>query len=69
MASLLIRKIDDALKRQLRQRATENGRSMEEEMRRILKAALSVPSPEEEFDRKFEALDATARAQLRSQTK
>ena len=55
MASLLIRKIDDALKRQLRQRATENGRSMEEEIRRILRAALGVPSPEEEFDRKLEA--------------
>ena len=62
MASLLIRGLDDQLKRQLRIRAAENGRSMEEEVRRILHVALGVPSPEEEFDRKLEALDAAARA-------
>ena len=68
MASLLIRGLDDKLKRQLRVRAAENGRSMEEEVRRILRAALGVPSPEEEFDRKLEELDAAARAQLRSES-
>ena len=62
MASLLIRQIDDALKRQLRVRAAENGRSMEEEMRHILRTALGVPSPEEEFDRKLEELDAANKA-------
>ena len=66
MASLLVRGLDDKLKRQLRIRAAENGRSMEEEARRILRTALDVPSPEEEFDRKLEELDAAARAQLRS---
>ena len=66
MASLLIRGLDDKLKRQLRMRAAENGRSMEEEVRRILHTALGVPSPEEEFDRKLEELDAVARARLRS---
>ena len=67
MASLLIRGLDDKLKRQLRVRAAENGRSMEEEVRRILRIALGVPSPEEEFDRKLEELDAAARARLRSE--
>ncbi|MEI6204999.1 MAG: plasmid stabilization protein, partial [Enhydrobacter sp.] len=48
----------DNLKRQLRLRAAENGRSMEEEVRRILRAALGVPSPEEEGRRKLEELAA-----------
>lgn len=42
MASLLIRKIDDALKSRLRVRAARHGRSMEEEAREILKTGLSV---------------------------
>jgi plasmid stability protein len=67
MASLLIRGIDDRLKRQLRLRAAENGRSMEEEVRRILRAALGVPSPEEELDRKLEELDAAARRRFPSE--
>jgi plasmid stability protein len=67
MASLLIRGLDDKLKQQLRLRAAENGRSMEEEVRRILRTALGVPSPEEEFDRKLEELDAAARARFRSE--
>lgn len=47
MSALLIRRLDDDLKRQLRLRAAENGRSMEEEVRQILRHALSVPSPQE----------------------
>jgi plasmid stability protein len=47
MASLLIRRLDDALKRQLRLRAAQNGRSMEEEVRQILRHALGVPAPED----------------------
>ena len=43
---------------ELRLRAAENGRSMEEEVRRILRAALEVPSPEEEGRRKLEELAA-----------
>jgi plasmid stability protein len=66
MASLLIRGLDDTLKQQLRIRAAENGRSMEEEVRRILRTALGVPSPEEESDRKLEELEAAARSRLRS---
>lgn len=37
MASLTIRNIDDALKTSLRVSAAENGRSMEEEARQILR--------------------------------
>lgn len=41
MATLLIRSLDDALKFRLRVRAAENGRSMEEEARAILRQALA----------------------------
>jgi antitoxin FitA len=41
MASLIIRNIDDQLKLRLRVVAAESGRSMEEEAREILKAALA----------------------------
>ncbi len=40
MASITIRRLDDALKARLRIRAARQGRSMEEEARRILKAGL-----------------------------
>lgn len=40
MASITVRNLDDGLKRLLRIRAAENGRSMEQEAREILKAAL-----------------------------
>lgn len=40
MASLLIRNLDDSVKAALRKRAAANGRSMEEEARRILDAEL-----------------------------
>ncbi len=39
MASLTIRRLDDALKQRLRLRAANNGRSVEEEIRQILKSA------------------------------
>ncbi len=48
MPALLIRRLDDDLKRQLRVRAAENGRSMEEEVRQILRHALSAPAPQQE---------------------
>jgi plasmid stability protein len=67
MASLLIRRLDDKLKRQLRVRAADNGRSMEEEVRRILRAALGVPPPEEEHDRKLEEIEAAAKARFQSE--
>jgi len=44
MASITIRNLDDAVKRRLRIRAAENGRSMEEEAREILRHAVEQPS-------------------------
>lgn len=40
MASITIRNLDDTLKRSLRIRAAEHGRSMEEEAREILRQAI-----------------------------
>lgn len=44
VGNLTIRKIDDDLKQRLRVRAAEHGRSMEEEVRVILKTALADPN-------------------------
>jgi len=40
MAGITVRSLDEDLKRRLRIRAAENGRSMEQEAREILRAAL-----------------------------
>jgi antitoxin FitA len=40
MASITIRNLEDAVKKRLRVQAAEHGRSMEEEARHILRAAL-----------------------------
>ena len=40
MASITVRNLEEGLKRRLRIRAAENGRSMEQEARAILRAAL-----------------------------
>ena len=46
MASITIRNLDDGLKRRLRIRAAEHGRSMEEEAREILRQAMGeTPTP------------------------
>lgn len=45
MASLTIRNLDDAVKRGLRIRAAERGRSMEEEARDILRQAVRGEAP------------------------
>ncbi len=45
MATLTIRDFDDELKRRLRMQAASRNRSMEEEARQILRAALSSPQP------------------------
>ncbi len=42
MASMTIRNLDDQLKKRLRTRAASRGRSMEDEAREILRAALSA---------------------------
>ena len=57
MASITVRNLDDGLKRRLRIRAAENGRSMEQEAREILKAAL-----EEEAGARTETLERHPRA-------
>jgi plasmid stability protein len=45
MASITIRRLDDALKSRLRIRAAVHGRSMEDEAREILRSTLSRESP------------------------
>jgi antitoxin FitA len=62
MAALSIRAIDDKLHRALRMRAAENGRSMEEEVREILRTALNVPSPEDEHFKELQELMARNRS-------
>jgi plasmid stability protein len=44
MGTMTIRGLDDDLKKRLRLRAAENGRSMETELREILRAALAAPA-------------------------
>ena len=44
MASITVRNLDEGLKQRLRVRAAENGRSMEQECREILKEALGEES-------------------------
>jgi plasmid stability protein len=46
MASITIRKLDDGLKRELKQRASRHGCSMEEEARKILRDSLERERPE-----------------------
>lgn len=45
MASLTIRNIPDDVKRRFHQRAAANGRSMEEEGRRLITASVEEPKP------------------------
>lgn len=46
MASITIRRLDDAVKSRLRVRAAHHGRSMEEEAREILRAGLAPEPPQ-----------------------
>jgi antitoxin FitA len=45
MASITIRSLDDEVKRRLRVRAAEHGRSMEEEAREILRQVVGQEKP------------------------
>ena len=47
MASMMIRNLDDRVKEKIRVRAAKNGRSMEEEARRLLASAIDQPPKEE----------------------
>lgn len=61
MASITIRQLDESVKKRLRLRAARHGTSMEDEARRILRAALSDPGAEtldlaQSIRRRFEPL-------------
>ena len=58
MATMTIRNIDDQLKARLRVQAAKHGRSMEDEARDILRAALSIESTRQT------SLVASIRAQI-----
>ena len=45
MAQVVVRNIEDDVKTRLKQRATEHGWSMEEEVRQILRKAVAQPGP------------------------
>lgn len=47
MASLTVRKLDEALKAQLRLRAARSGRSVEDEVRVLLRSAVDAPAEDE----------------------
>ena len=55
MASITIRNLDDGLKRRLRVRAAENGRSMEEEAREILRRSVGETPPPRDLGRAIHA--------------
>jgi plasmid stability protein len=55
MGSITIRNLDDALKRRLRVRAAEHGRSMEEEVREILRQAVGRTAPTRDLGRAIHA--------------
>jgi antitoxin FitA len=50
IASITIRRLDDRLKSQLKQRAAQHGRSMEEEARVILRESLEREGPKNAAD-------------------
>lgn len=59
MATLTIRGLDDSTQAQLRVRAARNGRSMEEEVRVILRASVSEPQVPHGFGTRIHARFAT----------
>jgi plasmid stability protein len=79
MASITVRNLDDDVKRRLRKRAAENGRSLEAEVREILsktaavsrspkvKTGLDLVKPLMEFTRKYGGveLDISPRTPVR----
>ena len=55
MASITIRNLDDGLKRRLLVRAAQNGRSMEEEARDILRRTVGEAPPPKDLGRAIHA--------------
>ena len=66
MASITIRNLDDGLKRRLRVRAAENGRSMEEEARDILRRTVGETPPPKDLGRAIHARFAPSVAWISS---
>ena len=59
MASITIRNLDDDLKRRLHVRAAEHGRSMEAEVREILRQVVGQPSAPKNLGQAIQARFAT----------
>ena len=59
MATLTIRDLDEDLRAQLRVRAAEHGRSMEAEVRAILRESLAKPAPAMRLGRRIHQRFAT----------
>ena len=59
MANITIHNLDDGLKHRLRVRAAENGRSMEEETRDILRRTVGEAPPQKDLGRAIHARFAT----------
>ena len=55
MADITIRNLDEGVKRRLRERAAENGRSMEEEARDILGRSVGEAPPPKDLGRAIHA--------------
>ena len=55
MASITIRNLDDGLKHRLRVRSAENGRSIEEEARDILRRTVGEAPPSKDLGRAIHA--------------
>lgn len=60
MASITIRNLDDDVKRRLRVRAAEHGRSMEEEAREILRQVVAGPGAPKNLGREIHERFAAA---------
>lgn len=50
MAAITVRRLGDQVVKRLKDRAKSNGRSMEEEVRQILSAAVEAPQERERID-------------------
>ena len=67
MATITVRNLDEGLKRRLRVRAAENGRSMEQEVREILSDAMgdeNSPEPPENIVDGIRAIFAPVHAEF-----
>ena len=68
MADIVLRNLDDGLKEELRQRAARNQRSMNAELREIVRAALRQPQSGDRAELKKLAADIRALSEGLHQT-